>query len=125
MKYLYYKLYQNFKTVKTNDSPATNSMLFLSMIELFNIATLQALLNHFFNIQVKLGSKDEIILFASLLSILIMILNYFVLYKKREEICERYKDESKDKSRIGYAVLILYIIGSAALLFIIGSKYPQ
>jgi len=124
MKYLYYKIYQNLKTVKTNDTPATNAMVILSMIHCANIATVQILFNHFFNIKVKFGSKNEIILFAVLLSISIMILNYFVLYKRREEICEKYKSESKRQSRIGYAVLILYIIGSAVLMYFVGSRYP-
>lgn len=124
MRYLYYKLYQNFRKVKTNDSPATNSMLFLSMIHGANICTVQILLSHFFNIKIKMGSKDEVVLFASLLAISIIVINYFVLYKKREVICEKYKNESKTQSRIGYAILILYIIGSAVLVYIVGSKYP-
>lgn len=124
MKYLYYKLYQNLKTVKTNDTPATNALVILSMIHCANIATVQILFNHFFNIKLKFGSKNEIVLFAVILSISIMILNYFLLYKKREEICGKYKDEDKIQSKIGYAVLVLYIIGSASLLYFVGSRYP-
>lgn len=124
MKYIYYKLYQNLKSVKTNDTPATNAMILLSMIHMANIATLHNLLNHFFNIKMKLLTKDEVIAFAFSLGIIIYIFDYFLFYKKREEIYEKYKNESKLQSRIGYTILVLYIIGSAGLLYVIGSKYP-
>ena len=94
------------------------------MIQGANVATIQALLNHFFHVKIKLGSRNEVILFAILLGLVLYFINYFQLYKKREEICERYKNESKTQSRIGYAVLLFYIFGSAALIYLVGSKYP-
>lgn len=124
MRYLYYKLYQCLKKVKTNDTPATNAMILLSMIHSLNIAFVQVLLNHFFNLKFKLASKNEIIAFAISLGLIIYIINYFHLYKKREEICEKFKNETAMQSIIGYFVLILYGIGSAALLYIFSSKYP-
>jgi len=124
MKYLYYKLYHCLKRVKTNDTPATNAMILLSMIHTANVATVQILLNHFFSIKIKLVSKDEIIVFAISLGLVLYAINYFQLYKKREEIYEKYKNESKQQSRIGYAILILYAIGSATILYIVGSNYP-
>ena len=124
MKYLYYKLYHSLKRVKTNDTPATNAMILLSMIHTANVATVQILLNHFFSIKIKLVSKDEIIVFAISLGLVLYAINYFQLYKKREEIYEKYKNESKQQSRIGYAILILYAIGSATILYIVGSNYP-
>ena len=124
MKYLYYKIYQSLRKVKTNDTPATNSMILLSIIQGANIATLQALLNHFFLIKIKLESRNEIFLFAGSLMLVLYLINYFQLYKKREEICERYKNENKTQSRIGYATLFLYTFGSAVLVYFVGSKYP-
>lgn len=125
MKYIYYKLYQNLKSVKTNDTPATNAMILLSMIHMANIATVQVLLNHYFGIKIKLISKDEIIAFAVFFGIIIYIVNYFLFYKKREEIYEAYKNESKFRSRIGYIILVLYIVISVCLLYYFGSKYPM
>ena len=124
MRYLYYKIYQDFKRIKTNDTPATNAMFLLSMIHIANVATVHILINHFFNIKLGFATTNELRLFAVSLSVIIMIINYFLLYKKREEIWEKYKNESKHRSRIGYAILILYIIVSAVLIYSAGSRYP-
>lgn len=124
MKYLFYKIYQILKKVKTNDTPATNSMIILSITQGINLLILQLLLSHFFNIKLYFWSKKEIILYELLIGLILYIINYIKLYKKREEIWEKYKDEGKKQSSIGYTILILYIIGSAALMYFVGSKYP-
>lgn len=124
MKYLYYKLYKSLKSVKTNDTPATNAMFLLSIIHFVNTATVLILLNHFFSIKIKLVSKNEIVIFAFVIMSLIYTFNYFLLYKKREEIYEKYKNESINQSRIGYIILILYVIVSGVLLYLFGSNYP-
>jgi len=124
MKYLYYKLYQDFKRIKTNDTPATNAMIFLSIIQGVNLATVQIIINHFFHIKIDFFSKNEIILFAIILGLILYVINYFLIYKKRKEIYEKYMNETKIQNRIGYVVLIIYIIGSAALVYFVGSRYP-
>jgi hypothetical protein len=124
MKYLYFKLYYCLKKVKTNDSPATNAMILLSMIHMANIATIQILFNYFFSIKIKLVSKNEVIMFAVSAGLVIYIINYFLLYKKRDEIYEKYKNESKYKKVLGYIVLVLYAIGSSIILYYFGSRYP-
>lgn len=124
MKYLYYKMYQLLRKVKTNDTPATNAMYLISTCQMINMLTMYALFNHFIFKVIRLRSKDEIFVFAFIFAISIIILNYFILYKKKEEICEKYKNESKLKSRIGYLILIAYCASSAVLVYVIGSKYP-
>jgi hypothetical protein len=124
MKYLYYKLYKSLKRVKTNDTPATNAMFLLSLIHFANFATLLILLNHFFKIKITLASKNEIITFAFIIMAIIYTFNYFLLYKKREKIYEKYKIESINQSRVGNAILVLYVIVSVVLLYLFGSKYP-
>jgi hypothetical protein len=124
MKYLYFKIYQILRKIKTNDTPATNAIVILSIFEIMNIITIQVLLNYFLYIKIELGTKSEIKSFSYILGISIMILNYFVLYKKREKICEKYKNESKLRSRVGFAILILYCVSSAILVYVFGSKYP-
>jgi len=124
MKYLYFKLWQNLKRIKTNDMPATNAIFLISMVIFANIATIHVLLNQILTINLNLGSKNAIILFAISLCLSIMILNYFLLYKKRDQISERYKNESKTQSRIGNILLILYALGSFALVYFFGSRFP-
>lgn len=124
MIYIYYKLYQNLKNVKTNDTPATNALFLLCMIHGANIATVHILLNHYYGINIKLVSKNEVLAFAFLVGIIVISIDYFLFYKRREEIHEKYKNESKFQSRVGYTILILYILVSAVLLYYFGSKYP-
>lgn len=124
MKYLYYKLWQTFKRIKTNDTPATNAMILLSCVQGVNLLILQILIKHIFQIEIKFVSKDAIMLFAALVGIALMTINYFILYKKREEIYDNYKNESKNKSWIGFIFLLFYIFGSAALVYVVGSNFP-
>lgn len=37
MKYLYYKIYQILRKIKSNDTPATNAIAILSMFEIMII----------------------------------------------------------------------------------------
>ena len=124
MRYLYYKIFQILRRIKTNDTPATNAMILLTMFELMNIATVQCLLNHYFKIKIEMNSKDQIMIFSIILYLLVLLINYLILYKKREGICLKYNNESKLKSRVGFAILILYCVSSAILVYVIGSKYP-
>jgi dolichol kinase len=121
---LYYKLYQTLRKVKTNDTPATNAMILLSVTQAINIVTIQVLINYFFNVKLLLRSKYEIIIFAVSFMLIIYLINYFHLYKKHEKINEHYKNESKNKSTVGFIIMVMYILGSFILLFFIGTKYP-
>ncbi|MCK9617891.1 MAG: hypothetical protein M0R21_08660 [Lentimicrobiaceae bacterium] len=123
MKYLYYKLWQTFKRIPTNDMPATNAMLFISMCHLANIFVIQIILNHNSLANMKFSSKSEIYSYTIPLGLLAFGLNYLFLYRNRDRIYEKYKDESKRQKLIGNILLILYILGSFALVFYFGSKY--
>ena len=124
MKYLYYKIYQSLRRVKTNDMPATNAMLLISGIEGVNILTILLILNHFLNTKFSFSATDEIFLFALALGLVLFTLNYFLLYKKREEICKQYKNQNKTQSIIGFILLLIYIIGSFILVYYIGTAFP-
>ena len=124
MKYIYYKIFQSFRRIKTNDTPATNAMLLISGIECVNILTLLLVFNHFLNTKLNFNAKNEILLYPSILCVVIFTHNYFLLYKKREEICERYKNENKTHSRIGFVFLLIYIIGSFVFVYFIGTTFP-
>jgi purine-cytosine permease-like protein len=125
MKYLYYKNFQIFRKIKTNDTPEFNAMIILSVCQYVNILTLLVFFNHFFiGLQKPILSRSEIVYYSFASAFVIMFINYFLLYKKREKICEKYKNESKIKSMLGYVIFLIYIIGTAALVYIISSKYP-
>lgn len=124
MKYLYYKLYQALKKIKTNDTPATSALAILSVVQGINVLTILIGLNHFLNVRISLDGKQSIIYFAFLSYVSLLLVNYFLFYKSRESISERYKGESKEQSIRGYIKLILYIVLSVFLVYYFGSRYP-
>ena len=125
MKYLYYKLWQTFNRIPTNDMPATNAMLFISMCHLANIFVIQVILDHNSFVNMKFGSKNEIYNYTIPLGIFVICLDYLLLYKNRDKIYEKNKDESKRKKLIGNILLAFYILASFVLAFYFGPKYSS
>jgi len=123
MKYLYYKLWQTFKRIPTNDMPATNAMIFISMCHFVNIFIIHLILSLNLFVSMKFNSNNEIYTFVGIIYSSLTLLDYLFLYRNREKIYEKYKDESKKQKLIGNILLILYIVGSFALVFYFGPKY--
>jgi purine-cytosine permease-like protein len=110
MKYLYYKQYQFNKSVGTDSQPEIPSFIFISIIQAFYLNEFLFLINYFI-VPFELGILESIGLF-----IVMIIINHFYLYKKRDKIFSHYKGESKSKSIIGFALLFLFIVCSLALM---------
>jgi len=127
MKYLYYKMWQDFTGVVKGNSPAVGAMIWLSVILGVNIYTLQKALEYCLNITFFnfIKTKNELILSGVFFFLSLMIINYFLLYKKREKISEKYKNESKIKSRIGLLFLYIYMIGSFFLIYFVSEILPM
>ena len=125
MRYLYYRLWYFFKKIKTNDMPATNAMIFLTIWQFLNLSLVYILLGYFSIIKIELKTKNEIYLFVGVFYSIITIMNYFLLYKKQDKLYEKYKNESKKQKLIGNILLILYIFWSFVLVFYFGSKYTN
>ncbi len=124
MRYLYYRLWQILKRMPTNDTPATNAMILLSIFQGVNIVTIQLLVNHYFDIRIKVQSEIEAIIFPCAIGLVLYLINYFYLYSGRQKLHEKYKDESRIRSIIGLIVLAFYIIISGMLVYYFGSRYP-
>lgn len=124
MKYLYFKLYQAFYNAKSKDTSAMNAMFIISVLEFINITTLLLLLRHYFDSSFIFYSRNEIIIFVSICTVISYIINYFILYKNLGEITKKYKQESKLKSILGLIGLIGYIFGSCYLAYLVGSAFP-
>lgn len=125
MRYLYYKLWQTFKKIPTNDMPATNAMIFLCMCHAANIITIHIILATYSIVTLDFNSNAEIYIFSILIYSALTLLDYLFLYRNRDRIYEKYKDERKMQKLIGNILLILYILGSFALVFYFLSKYTS
>jgi uncharacterized membrane-anchored protein len=124
MRYFYYRIFNGFSKIPTNDSPALNAMILLSCIICTNIITLLVLLNHFVRINLLYLDRSGLIFCATVLSICMFITNYFLLYRKRTSISEKFKDQTKKAKVVGSILLWIYIIGSFVLVYTISKIFP-
>jgi len=125
MKYLYYKLWQTFKRIPTNDMPATNAMIFIAMCQFANIFIIHLMLSLNSIASMKFSSKSEVYAFTVPMCLIVYVLDYLYLYKNKDKIYEKHKDESKRQKLTGNILLILYIVISFALVFYFGPKYTS
>lgn len=121
MRYLYFKLYQLFRKVKTNITPATNAMILMSVFQTINLLTLLYLLEHYYDINFSFKINSELDIFPVFVCIPLYGINYLFLYKYREEIWQRYINESQIKNIFGIIVLCLYFIISFILVYLASS----
>jgi hypothetical protein len=125
MKYLYFKLWCLFNKIKTNDTPATNAMFFMSMCHLANIFVIQIVLDQTSFVSMKFSSKNEIYCYSIPIGLFVIGLDYLYLYRNRCKIYEKYINESKNRKIAGNILLIIYILISFMLVFYLGPKYTS
>jgi hypothetical protein len=124
MKYFYYRLWKIFSGIPTNDTPAINAMILLSCIHCVNIVAFIICVNHFIKINAFYLNKNELITCSTVFALSMFTINYFLLYKKREVIAEKYKNESNRLKILGTIFLCLYMIVSFVLVYVVSKMFP-
>ena len=124
MEYLFYRLWQLLIGKSEEDMPPFGSMMFICMLEVANLATIDTLLNHFFNIGYTPKDKNGVILYSLIPIFSVLIFNIFYLFRRRNKIKIKYENESKLKKKVGNFLVFTYGILSVILIYIIGSTYP-
>ncbi len=124
MKYLYYRLYKIIRGNPDEDISWFGAMSIMSIFHLMNIAVLHMLLNYFSNEKLYFNKKNDVLIFAVILGLIILVLNIFYLFRNRHKILSQYQDESKAKRRCGNAVLLIYFLSSFITLLTIGNIFP-
>jgi len=84
MKYLYYTLWQLLKLIRSNDTPATNAMLLISVCQMLNLLTAYFFINFYANVTGAILQKTTIIIICTAIGSMVYLVNYYFLYKKRE-----------------------------------------
>ena len=123
MQYLYFRFYIDFKRVKTNTNPAFNAILGFSMFQMMNLASLYILYKYLTKssfVSISENIYEDSKMFALIFGGLLLGFNYIFLYKKRDLIFKKYDDESIEKRKQGFIVLLLYCIISFVITFILG-----
>jgi len=115
----YYWMYYYMLKIKTNDTPAFNAYILISMLIYFNIVTIIIVFCYFWEISLKID-KNIAYYLGMFLMICIFIAYYFILYSNRVSIFERCKAMSKRRKIKSLFLFWIYVIASYSLLFIAG-----
>ena len=124
MGYIYYRLWQSLLKVPTNDTPATNALILLGVVQSCNILVIAGVINHFYKLKYFYLDKQNGIICSAVIVVFCYIIDYFLLYKKRDLLAERYKNETKGKKIIGEILTFVYIIGSFSLVYVTSQIFP-
>lgn len=119
MKYIYFRIWNLFRSIPTNNTPATNAIFLLSIIQFMNILTVIGILSSYLHIQLNQIDEHVLIFFSIIIGLLLYVVNFLLLYKRRETIEKKYSNESHQMKVIGLIILCSYFILSFALLVII------
>jgi len=111
-----------FKLIKTNDMPATNAMIFISICQFLNLSFVYIIIKYLLNIDFKFTSKLNIYIFTIPIGLLVYLINYFFLYKNRNRLNEKYMHETENQKYFGKILLGLYIFFSFFLVFYFGIR---
>lgn len=117
MKYIYYTVYRHFSNVKSNDTPAFNAMVFISMLEGANVMTLLLFVPDEYKFSFQ--SRNQIIFYGIIIGLTIMTINYYTLIKPLPELKIKYKNESDTRKTVGTILLLSYIIGTILTTYFI------
>jgi len=113
--YFIYRLARKFKAAKT---PALSSYLLVCVLIGFNISTISVVVCYFFNVDLVRDFNTNSTYEGLVLGSVIIIINYFTLYSKRQLIFDKYEAQSENVRMKRSGLLIIYIILSFVLFFV-------
>jgi len=119
-KTLYYSLIDILSSIRSNDNPLFNAYVGISFFQCLNVITLIGLVNYFGKFDI---SKKLAVIIGLLLYLIITCINFFVLYKNRDRIILRIKNNSNFKPRRFSFLLFIYSFISVALFIIVLAKF--
>jgi len=106
-KELYYWLHELLKKIKTNDNPGFNAFIGISFFQCMNVLTLVGIANFFFVLDI---SKDTAIYLGIFIYVFITAVNFFSLFRTREEIIKKFERLPIERQSKGKLCLWLYML---------------
>ena len=94
----YYYVYEIHTGKGSENSKFFSAIIGISYLQSMNLATLWGLLNSFFDFVI---TKDSVIFFTLIISVIISVVNYFYLYRRRNEIVKKVEGYSTKREKIG------------------------
>lgn len=114
---LYYWMYMTLRKIKTNDTPAFNASLLLCILQMANLGTVYVIGAHFLKLNNSTDRNTAIYIGLGLAGIL-FVLNYFLLYSRRNAIFGQYENLSQARKTKGNIYFWLYVLLSLVLFFV-------
>ena|ERR1035437_3361177 len=121
-KELFYLLFSFVRKLPFVRTPALSSYLFICVLIGFNIATVWFVLYHFLGISLANINIDTTfwgVLFGSI----VMIINYFTMFSKRQVIFEKYSQQPKKRKIKGAILWAMYIILTYVVFCIVAKAF--
>lgn len=115
----YYSSYQFFKKGVTK-MPFFDAYFSISFLQCLNIISLLGVVNHYSN---YLLSKDRVLFIVIIIIGLIGLINYFLLYQKRDEILTTIDKLNERRKRNIKYFYWMYIIGSYTFMYLVPDNF--
>jgi hypothetical protein len=122
---LYYWMYQYLRKIRTNDTPAINAYFLICLLQILNIGTLIVLTRYLLktnaSIDISTCIDKSIATYIGIgLTVVLLAVNYFLLYSRRNEIFKQFDSLAPARRVRGNIFFWLYAILSFVLLFVLG-----
>jgi len=106
-KELYYWLQELLKKIKTNDNPEFNAYIGITFFQCINVSTLVRIAIFFFDLDI---SKDTAIYSGIFIYVSLAAVNFFSLFRTREEIIKKFETLPIERQSKGKLYLWLYML---------------
>ena len=101
-----YYLYEIHAGKESDNSKFFSALIGISFLQEMNILTAWGLVNYIFNLVIP---KKSVISLGIFISVLISVINYFYLYRNRNEIIKKTEGFSSKREKIGKTFFVIYI----------------
>ena len=116
MKTIFYWLYRLLKKTRKEDDPSVATFMVITFLQAWNIGVMYKIT---FNPRgVVTATKSFAVVVAIMLTIILMLINYFFLYRTRKADFIKIENQKQRKYRLGEILFWIYFIGS--ILSILG-----
>src|SRR5690606_36855452 len=116
--------YKDLNRSKSPNHPFFNAFIAVSFLQCMNVVTLIMIVNHLTNYKLK-AHKETAVFLALALYITVTVINYFILWIKKEKILEKY--DNCDRKRISKRNMFswFYVILTFATFFYALNHFVQ
>lgn len=119
-KELYYWMSTRLAKIKSNDDPPFNAYFVICFLQSFNIGTIYVVVNYYAKIHFV---KNAYVYLGLSLALVLFVINYNLLYKKREDIFKKYENLQPKRKVEGLVYFWLYVLLSTIIFFVAAANF--